>query len=143
LGDTASSLRASDKEVPVSERGRIAKLLNRLHSQPLKRFPAARERLDAPDSQGVYIIRDPKRRVLHVGRTLRGKKGLRQRLKNHLGAASSFVIAHLGGNGKRLRNGYTYQYLEISGSRDRILLEYAATVWHCPKHLGDGAGVPK
>lgn len=127
----------------MTERIHILKLLKQLRKQPLKRFPAPRERLEAPDAQGVYVIRDPKRVVLHVGRTLRGKKGLRQRLKNHLQAGSSFVIAYLRGNGKRLRSGYTYQCLEVSASRDRVLLEYAATVWHCPKHLGDGAGVPK
>jgi excinuclease UvrABC nuclease subunit len=127
----------------MTERSRISKLLRRLHRQPLRRFPALHEQLDAPNAQGVYVLRDPKRKVLHVGRTLRGKNGLRQRLKNHLNAASSFVIAHLRGNGKRLRSGYTFQYLEVPNSRERILLEYAATVWHCPKHLGDGAGVPK
>lgn len=125
----------------MSERRYITKLMKTLHRQPLKSFPAPRERLDAPGTHGVYIIRDRRRRVLHVGRTLRGKKGLRQRLNNHLHAASSFVIVHLRGNGKRLRGGYTYQYLEVSSSRDRVLLEYAATVWHCPLHLGDGAGV--
>ena len=125
------------------ERARISKLLQQLHRQPLNRFPAPRERLNAPDRQGVYVIRDPRRSVLHVGRTHRGKKGLRQRLSDHLHANSSFVIEHLEGNGKKLRGGYTFELLEVASSRDRLLLEYAATVWHCPEHLGDGARASK
>lgn len=36
----------------------------------------------APSEQGVYIIYSPRtKRVAHVGRTYRGKDGLRQRLK--------------------------------------------------------------
>jgi hypothetical protein len=54
-------------------------------------FPKAGERLDAPDNHGVYIIYSPKGRVAHVGRTVRGKKGLHQRLNNHLHGTSSFV----------------------------------------------------
>ena len=123
----------------MAERSSIKRLLKRLNRQPRHPFPSARARLEAPNTHGVYIIRDAARRVLHVGRTLRGKNGLRQRLKNHLQAQSSFVITYLKGHGRRLRSGYTFQYLEVTESRSRILLEYAATVWHCPAHLGDGA----
>jgi hypothetical protein len=127
----------------MSERARIGGLLKQLRRQPRHRFPAARSGSAAPNTHGVYVIRDAHRRVVHVGRTVRGKNGLRQRLGNHLQAGSSFVIKYLRGNGKRLRNGYTFQYLEVPDARERVLLEYAATVWYCPLHLGDGAGVAR
>jgi hypothetical protein len=71
-------------------------------------------------------------------RTLRGKNGLRQRLKNHLAGASSFTIKHLNRDGSRLRRGYMYQYLRVRHPRTRALLEYYATGLLCPKHLGEG-----
>ena len=123
----------------MAERSGIHRLLGRLKRQPQHPFPARGVRLEAPNSHGVYVIRDAAGRVVHVGRTMRGQNGLRQRLGNHLQAQSSFVISYLKGRGKRLRNGYTYQYLEVAESRNRVLLEYAATVWYCPIHLGDGS----
>ena len=123
----------------MSERIGIHRLLGRLKLQPRHPFPARGVPLEAPNTHGVYVIRNAKRRVVHVGRTVRGKNGLRQRLGNHLQSQSSFVITYLKGRGKWLREGYTYQYLEVAGSRNRVLLEYAATVWHCPIHLGDGS----
>jgi excinuclease UvrABC nuclease subunit len=102
-------------------------------------FPKSGVRLDAPAEQGVYVIRGGNGSVLHVGRTTRAKNGLRQRLANHLQSRSSFAIVYLGGNGSRLRRGYTYQYLVVPNPRTRVLLEYAATVRFCPRHLGDGA----
>src|SRR4030066_1790247 len=100
----------------------IETLLRKLCNQPRQVFPQQRERLDAPLKQGLYIIRKDEA-VLHVGRTLRGKNGLRQRLTNHLHGSSSFVNEYLKGKGTILRNGkYTYQYLELSDSRKRALL---------------------
>lgn len=122
----------------MTERQRIRKLLAKLNAQPRVPFPNVRQRLQAPDTHGVYVIRNPSRRVLHVGRTQRGRAGLRQRLRNHLSAQSSFVVAHLKGDADKLRNGFTYQYLEVSDGRDRALLEHLATAWHCPVHLGVG-----
>jgi hypothetical protein len=72
---------------------------------------------------------------------VRGHNGLRQRLQNHLQGQSSFVRAHFRGNGGRLRGKCTFQVLVVPRDRPRALLEYAATVWHCPKHLGLGVGV--
>ena len=51
---------------------------------------------------GVYIIYSPNGRVTHVGRTVRGKRGLRQRLNNHLHGASSFVYLMHGAGRSRL-----------------------------------------
>ena len=53
-------------------------------------------------------------------------------------ANSSFVIVHLRSDGKALREGYTFQYLEVPNERERALLEHFATAWHCPEHLGLG-----
>jgi hypothetical protein len=40
---------------------------------------------DVPNGHGVYVIYFPDaKKILHVGRTSRAKKGLRQRLKSHL-----------------------------------------------------------
>jgi hypothetical protein len=63
---------------------------------------------------------------------------LRQRLKNHVCGQSSFVRASLGGDATKLRNGCTYQLLRVPQARDRVLLEYYATVFLNPKHLGVG-----
>jgi hypothetical protein len=92
--------------------------------------------LNAPYTRGVYLIRDPADRVVHVGRTPRGKNGLHQRLSDHLAGRSSFVYYHLGQDGSRLRNGYTFQFIEVEDARTRALLEAFATGWLCPDHLG-------
>lgn len=122
----------------MAEKHQIEALFQRLEKQPKVAFPEARGKLLAPKTHGVYVIRNKKGRVVHVGRTVRGKAGLHQRLNNHLQANSSFVIVHLGSDGKALREGYTFQYLEVSNERKRALLEHFATAWHCPAHLGLG-----
>jgi hypothetical protein len=102
------------------------------------KFPKPGHRLEAPDERGVYIIYSPRGRVLHVGQTPRGKKGLRQRLGNHLQAGSSFVLHYLNGQGAKLRNGYAYQFLTLAKPRDRALLEAYAIGMLCPAHIGLG-----
>lgn len=121
-----------------NERQHINALFKRLNAQPIIPFPQPRQSLDAPRSHGVYVIRDHAGLVVHVGRSLRGKAGLFQRLGNHLNAQSSFVIAHLDRDGRKLRDGYTFQFLEVEHDRERALLEHFATAWHCPAHLGVG-----
>lgn len=102
------------------------------------RFPKLRQTLNAPTEQGVYIIRRNDT-VLHVGRTLRGEKGLQQRLKNHLTGASSFTKQYLKGNGAELRNGYNYQFLIIEDNRLRALVEAYTIGMLCPMHIGLGS----
>ena len=101
-------------------------------------FPLAGERLDAPDTQGVYLIYSPRGTVLHVGRTVRGRKGLRQRLCNHLHGRSSFVNRYLHGKPDLLRGSHAYAFVEVPDPRRRALLEAYATGHLCPKHLGVG-----
>ena len=111
-------------------------LFRQLCRQTAVPFPQPRQRLEAPCARGVYLIRDPGGRVVHVGRTPRAKNGLRQRLKDHLAGRSSFVHDHLAQDGSRLRSGYMFQYLEVEDARKRALLEAFATAWLCPDHLG-------
>ena len=125
------------------ERNRIARLLAELDRKPILRFPPAGVPLHASKNQGVYVIRSPSRTVVHVGRTVRGKAGLQQHLRNHLAAQSSFVQASLSSEGARLRNGYTYQCIDVPNDRARALLEHIATAWHCPRHLGVSAKVER
>lgn len=106
---------------------------------PMARFPNSGERLDVPHLHGVYIIYDPKDRVAHVGRTVRGKRGLHQRLSNHLQGASSFVVKALDGKRSVLRGGYKYRFIAIYDNRLRAFLEAYAIGQLCPDHIGDGA----
>lgn len=113
-------------------------LFDKLCVQPKLSFPQFRQLLNAPSKQGVYIIRKEET-VLHVGRTLRSRNGIHQRLKNHLHGSSSFTNKYLKGKGATLRkDGYTYQYLVLEDPRKRALLEAYAVGTLCPKHIGLG-----
>lgn len=116
----------------------IRGLLRQLQVSPLHRFPPNGGRLEAPIDQGVYLIFGPKGRLLHVGRTPRAKRGLAQRLRDHLNGASSFVIQYLNGRGQSLRRGYTYRYLVVRSRRKRAMLEALAIGALCPAHIGLG-----
>jgi uncharacterized protein (DUF433 family) len=123
------------------ERREIVRLFNQLCCQPLYQFPLRRAKLCAPFTLGVYVIRDAAKRVVHVGRTPRAKKGLHKRLCDHLSGASSFTNDYLKGDGSQLRGAYSFQYLEVADARKRALLEAFAIGWLCPLHLGLGEGV--
>ena len=86
----------------------IKQLLQKLINSGKESFPSKGHTLNTPTDPGVYIIYDPKGRVAHVGRSVRGKNGLEQRLNNHLQANSSFTNNYLGGDSSKLRNGYKY-----------------------------------
>jgi hypothetical protein len=101
-------------------------------------FPEAGVRLNVPDRHGVYVIYSPDGRVAHVGRTVRGKKGLQQRLNNHLHGASSFAVKALKGKGAKLRDGYKFRFTLIEDDRLRALVEAYAIGQLCPDHLGHG-----
>ena len=116
----------------------IEKEFSHLLRAELIKFPQLRKPLKAPTEQGVYIIYDPKGDIVHVGRSVRGRNGLHQRLKNHLRGQSSFSKNYLKRDGSKLRQGYKFQYLVIPDPRTRALLEALATGKLCPKHLGLG-----
>jgi len=121
----------------ASEKQKIEKLFTSLCQQPILQFPQEHKKLQATTKPGVYVIRK-KNIVRHVGRTHRGKKGLFQRLNNHLHGSSSFTNEYLKGNGAILRKGYTYQFLVVKNARLRALLEAYAIGTLCPKHIGLG-----
>jgi hypothetical protein len=128
----------------LRERKEIESLFKKLNQRPKTLFPKARERFRVTEKQGVYVIRDPRQRVVHVGRTQRAKHGLRQRLKNHLHGLSSFTHEYLRKDGSKLRGKYTFQFFEVRNERRRALLEYFATARLCPLHLGvGGEGIAK
>ena len=117
----------------------IQALFKKLSASRAVSFPAERQMLDAPNGHGVYLIYSPKGKILHVGRTLRGRNGLRQRLYNHLANSSSFSKKYLKGKGARLRNGYSFKYLVVASPKKRAYLEAYATGVLCPLHIGTGA----
>ena len=99
----------------------VKRLFCELCAQPKRLFE--RQPLDAPSKPGVYIIRQGET-VLHIGRTLRGRGGLHQRLKNHLHGSSSFTKEYLKGRGATLREGgYAYQYLELEDLENEHFLK--------------------
>ena len=120
------------------ESQKIKELLDALLASEPFAFPKEREALKAPLKQGVYLILNSRGTVVHVGRTLRGKRGLYQRLRNHLNAASSFTKIYLNGDGSKLRSGYKYKYLVLADPRKRALVEALAIGVLCPKHIGLG-----
>lgn len=122
----------------ANEMSTVHSQYDRLLKSTCTPFPLARARLEAPDTHGVYIIRSPRGKVLHVGRTVRGKNGLRQRLNNHLHGSSSFTKQHLQGDGKMLRGKYTFSFVLELDARRRALLEAYAVGNLCPAHLGLG-----
>ena len=122
----------------TQEPKKIQKLLQKLINSESHPFPRKGQPIEAPTDHGVYIIYNAKDQVAHVGRSVRGKNGLHQRLKNHLQGASSFANKYLHGDGSKLRDGYKFKYLVIPDPRKRALVEALATGTLCPLHLGLG-----
>jgi len=120
-----------------SERKEVKELYEKLRRQKKLAFPEARERLEAPKKHGVYIIYQGKK-VIHIGRTLRAKNGLHQRLMNHLHGNSSLTINEFNGSGTKLRKGFKYRCLEVECPRKRALLEAYAIGYLCPNYIGLG-----
>jgi len=117
---------------------RIQELFKKLLAVDSIKFPKPRKRMLATRKPGVYLIINSKSKVVHVGRTVRGKNGIAQRLKNHLNGKSSFVGSFLKRDGSKLRGRYSFKCLAVKNSRKRALLEAYATGHLCPKHLGLG-----
>jgi hypothetical protein len=120
------------------EHEKVKALFDRLVSAPKKTFPPSGGSLDAPNDKGVYLIESPEGKVLHVGQTPRARGGIRQRLKNHLQGASSFVDVYFNNDGSRLRGSHTFRCLVIEDWRLRALVEAYAVGHLCPLHIGRG-----
>jgi hypothetical protein len=91
------------------------------------------------------VIYSPQLKVLHVGQTYRARRGLHQRLANHLHGQSSFTIksdyleqrgSTIKGRCAWLRKHCKYRYLVIKKHRLRALLEAYAIGHLCPDHIG-------
>lgn len=123
---------------PEQERASIRRVFRQLQRAPRAQFPSSGMVLDAPEQAGVYVIRDAEGNVLHVGRTHRAKRGIKKRLGDHLRGRSSFARAWYDGDGERLRQGCTFQFLSVEEPRLRTLLEFYAIALLCPQHLGVG-----
>ncbi|MGI8525694.1 MAG: hypothetical protein ACR2K5_05860 [Pseudolabrys sp.] len=124
----------------IREQKAIRRLYKDFQKAPLQKFPArVREKLHVPDVHGIYAILNRSGKVLHVGRTVRGKRGLHQRLRNHLCGASSFHIKWIKPRRLNLRRGYQFRFLFVESSRERALLEAYAIGVLCPAHIGEGA----
>jgi hypothetical protein len=126
----------------MTEAKRIQRLFQRLRAQPRFRFPNEGP-LDITCDKGVYIIYSLRGIVLHVGNTPSGKKGLCQRLNNHIYGQSSFVKNYMRPLKLSVRNKCKYQLLKVSKPRDRALLESFACGMLCPKHLGTNEKINK
>ncbi len=87
--------------------------------------------------QGVYIIYSNRNKVLHVGRTVRARNGLKQRLTDHKRGQSSFVKKGLKGDRDRLRNCH-FKYIVEDNNRIRALLECYTIGGLYPEHIGLG-----
>lgn len=114
----------------------VRQLFDQLVAARRDAFPLDGARLNAPNERGVYLIFDPLGNVAHVGRTPSGRKGLYQRLSDHLRGASSFVNIFLGGDASVLRSGYRFSYVAVDDWRLRALLEAYTIGTLCPVHLG-------
>jgi hypothetical protein len=129
----------------MTESSFIKKLFDELIHQKLFLFPHKGyvEKLGVPSRQGVYVIYDPRKIPVHVGRTVRGRNGLRQRLNQHMLGQSSFVQEFLKGCGSKLRGKYSFRYYVINNDRHRALAESLGVGIICPKHLGLSRSKPE
>ena len=118
------------------EPAEVRKLFTQGKRAKLKTFPHFPKDLAAPDKRGVYIIYAPQDPVCHVGCSPRGKRGLYQRLRNHMDTQSSFTNSKLKWHGKKLRGRYKFRYLVVEHPRHRMLLECLAIGSLCPLHIG-------
>jgi len=120
------------------EQETVKAFFTELMRSPLQTFPAFRRELKAPDRRGVYVIYDPRGKVVHVGRTPKAKGGIAQRLRNHMSASSSFTNQYLKGEGSKLRGKYKFRCIVVDDRRRRALLEAYAIGQLCPTHIGLG-----
>ena len=106
---------------------------------------------DVPADQGVYLVRCPDGKVLHVGRTNRAATGLKSRLKSHAGNGSSFVRKFFKEQGKSdwsvrdlVETPHSFQYVVVTdvnkpkkALRRRAALEGFASSILSPAHCGE------
>jgi hypothetical protein len=118
------------------EHSKIIALFHELISSVLYNFPTlGRLQEGVTSDHGVYVIYGADGQILHVGKSSRGKRGLFQRLKNHLDGQSSFVTLYFNRDKTRVRI-CGFRYLAVEDPRQRALLEAYAIGCLCPAHIG-------
>jgi hypothetical protein len=127
-----------NKDKKSNEPSLIDGLFEMLTSSDFHIFPL-RGKMNVSDKHGVYIIFSPKNEVLHVGNTPSGRKGLNQRLYNHISCTGVFYEKYLKPNRIKMRGTYKFKYLEVADIRQRALLEAYSAGKLCPIHFGTGA----
>ena len=125
---------------------KVKEKFGKLLRAKIKSFPAQQHQFKETEERGVYVIYGPHGKVLHVGGTPRGRRGIRQRLSNHLHGQSSFTnkseyLRQHGGRTLKARYTYvrercSYRCLAIGDERLRVLLEAYAIGHLCPDHIG-------
>ncbi len=121
-----------------AEHREIRALFDKLMRAPCHQFPLSYGRLEAPTEKGIYVIYSPRGKIMHVGATPRAKRGIRQRLFDHLQGRSAFTKRAFKQRGYKLRNGYKFRYLVVKNARNRALLEPYAIGCLCPSFIGYG-----
>ena len=119
------------------EFNKIEQLFNRLIATKPDKFPSEKK-LKITCEHGVYIVYNKQKLVAHVGRTIRGKNGLCQRLNNHIESNSSFAKNYLQKNNLSVRDGFSFCFIAVEDSRQRVLLESYTSGRLCPLHVGTG-----
>ena len=122
----------------LNEPSIIEDLFVKLTSSKFYIFPI-KGKINVSEKHGVYIIYNPKNKVLHVGNTPSGRKGLNQRLYNHISCAGVFHKKYLEPNKIKMRGTHKFKYLEVDNIRQRALLEAYTAGKLCPIHFGTGA----
>jgi len=113
----------------------IKNLFKKLIPSEFQIFPE-RGKINVTNNHGVYIIYSPENEVLHVGNTPSGRKGLNQRLYNHISKTGVFYREYLKDRNITLRGKYKFKYIEVPNPRHRALLEAYTAGNLCPAHFG-------
>lgn len=126
------------KKKEIDEPTLIKNLHKKLILSDYHIFPK-KGKINITEKHGVYIIYNPKNEVLHVGNTPSGRKGLNQRLYNHISCTGVFYEKYLKPNNIKMRGTHKFKYLEVDDIRQRALLEAYSAGKLCPLHFGTGA----
>jgi len=124
-----------NKSKQVKESLYINRLFQKLISSNFFIFPI-KGKLNATDNHGVYIIYTPEDLVVHVGSTPSGKKGLNQRLYNHISCTGMLYHNYLKVLNIEMRGTHKFKFLIVSDPRKRALLESFTAGILCPIYFG-------
>lgn len=89
-------------------------------------------------NQGVYILYSVIGVVLHVGRSIRAKGGVNQRLNDHLKGKGSFTREYAYLSKIELREEVPFRFKEVHDDPKRALVEAFTCRSLCRVHLATG-----